>query len=91
MTNYSEASEILLQSENPKELDRLKKEGLLDQVMKENQRVFSQQEQDLTDQIISNLPKDLSEQERIGRENMARMTAREVAMHDMTEFWESVD
>jgi hypothetical protein len=86
MTNYAEASKILLQTENPKELDRLKQAGILDEVMRETQKTFSQHEAELTHQIISNIPKDLPEMERIGRENMARMTAREVATVVLAEF-----
>lgn len=92
MARYAEMAKTLLKSENPEELNRLHADGTLNETMQEIQEFFSQQEYELARQMNAEIDKEkqLSQQELLGRRNMAAMCAREIASNDMTEFLRSL-
>ena len=87
---YTEMSKELLKNQNPPELERLQREGKLDEVLQEAQKTFSQQEADIVREMTQDLPEDLPYQKRVQEMNRAQNVAREMAAADLQEFWQSV-
>lgn len=85
--NYREMSVKLLQSENPRELQRLKNEGLLVEVMDEVERTGLEIEQDMIKQMEADLPSNTPYLQKVQAMNNARLVAQEMAAKTIAEFW----
>ena len=88
--SYADMTKTLLETQNPQELQRLKAVGILDEVLKETEAVYGQQEADIVREMTQDLPADLPYQERVQAMNRAQSVAREITSADLTEFWQSV-
>jgi len=83
MTNYREIAETYLKHNNPAEDRRLKQEGVREELLQELAEEAEEKERQYLWEMKANLPKDLPFMERVGRTNMLRMTATELAIEEM--------
>ncbi len=90
MPDYAEMAKFLLEKKNPHELARLKEEGILEEVLRDVQETFSQEEADIVREMTKDLPQDLPYMERVQEMNRAQSVAREITAADLAEFWQSI-
>lgn len=90
MTNYRDMALILLQTEKPQELARLKSQGLLEDVLNETQQSGQEEEEALVRQMAADLPSNLPYLQRVQALNNARSVAQEMVAKDTTDFWRGI-
>ena len=84
---YGQMFQELLAKKNPEELERLKAEGKLPETLADVEALYGDQEAQTFQQMCEQIEQEsLSEQEKLGRKNVAAMCAREVANSDLQEF-----
>ena len=83
MTHYREIADLYLKENNPAEDRRLRREGVREQLLLELADEAEEKELRYSKQMEKRLPENLPYLERVGRSNMFRMTARELAIEEM--------
>ncbi len=84
MSQYSQMSREFLKTNNPEELERLKKEGKLQEFEKDLTDLYEDQEQTIVEQMTKDLPENY--EDRAVSLKQAKMVAREQSRADMKEF-----
>ena len=89
--NYASLSMEVLKHCNPREMERLQREGKLEETIKEAEEFFDDQEISMVRQMTKDLPENLPFMERIQKMNQARDAAREIVSQNLAEFWKSIE